>query len=193
MRYPGITFAVLMLLAVAPSTAFARQEQASSSTAGAVATNGTAEAGATGAPTIDPDALGINIERIQRAVGRVPAIRPESTRPVFRIQVFSRKPTIDDILGPDWRKGPTPMGAMSHQEFLNLVTPEAVRGYAAFDNKQAITVAATSFALQWALQKAVDKLKDAKTERAKQAAQKEVAEALAALKKARLEAGLPDK
>ena len=193
MRYPGITFAVLILLAVTPTNAFARQDQASSSTTGAVATNGAAEAGAAAAPTVDPDALGINIERIQRAVGRVPAIRPDSTRPVFRIQVFSRKPTIDDILGPDWRKGPTPMGAMTHQEFLNLVTPEAVRGYAAFDNKQAVTVAATSFALKWALQKAVDKLQEAKTDRAKEAARKEVAEALMALKKARVEAGLPDK
>ena len=55
---------------------------------------------------------------------------------MFRVQVFSRSPTIDDILGPDWRKGPTPLGAMTHQEFLNLVTPTDVRGYAAFDNKQ---------------------------------------------------------
>jgi hypothetical protein len=142
---------------------------------------------------INPDALPVDIRRIQKALARDPVIRPESVRPVFRVQVFSRRPTIDDILGPNWRQGPTPLGAMSHREFLDLVTPTDVQGYAAFDNKQALTVAATSFALQWAVTKAMDKLKDAITERQKENARKEVQEALAALKKARLEAGLPDK
>ena len=142
---------------------------------------------------INPDALPVSISRIQKALSRAPVIRPESVRPVFRVQVFSRSPTIDDILGPNWRQGPTPLGAMTHQEFLDLVTPNDVKGYAAFDNKQAVTVAATSFALQWAAMKAIDKLKEAITERQKEAARKEVQEALAALKRARLEAGLPDK
>jgi hypothetical protein len=141
---------------------------------------------------IDPNTLPVNISKIQRALSRPPAIRPETTRPVFRVQVFSRSPTIDDILGPDWRKGPTPLGAMTHQEFLDLVTPNDVKGYAAFDNKQGLMVAATSFALKWAVTKALQKLDEAKTERQKAAARKEVDEALAALKKARREAGLPD-
>jgi hypothetical protein len=142
---------------------------------------------------VDADALPVNFAKIRKAVARPAAIRPDSGRPVFRVQVFSRSPTIDDILGPDWKKGPTPLGAMSHQEFLNLVTPKDVQGYAAFDNKQAMTVAATSFALQWAVQKAMKKLDDARTERQKEAARREVDEALAALRKARREAGLPDK
>ncbi len=146
------------------------------------------------APTpINPDALPVSFSRIQKALSRAPVIRPESVRPVFRVQVFSRSPTIDDILGPNWRQGPTPLGAMTHQEFLDLVTPNDVKGYAAFDNKQAAVVAATSFALKWAVTTAMKKLDEAITERQKEAARKEVAEALAALKKARLEAGLPDK
>jgi hypothetical protein len=82
---------------------------------------------------------------------------------------------------------------MTHQDFLDLVTPKDVQGYAAFSNKQGMVVAATSIALQWALQKALDKFKDARNERAKEAAQKEVQDALDALRKARREAGLPDK
>ena len=65
--------------------------------------------------------------------------------------------------------------------------------YAAFDNKQAFTVAATSLALQWALQKAIKKYNDAKEERAREAARREVEEALAELRRARRAAGLPDK
>jgi hypothetical protein len=173
---------MLMLLAASVSAAAAQQKEDAPA-----ASSGSSETG------IDPDALPVSISRIQKALSRPAAIRPENARPVFRVQVFSRSPTIDDILGPDWRKGPTPLGAMTHQEFLNLVTPTDVQGYAAFDNKQALVVAATSFALQWAVTKAMQKLDEARTERQKAAARKEVDEALAALKKARREAGLPDK
>jgi hypothetical protein len=172
---------VVLLLAMPPASAFAQE--------------GPAEPAASAADVtpVDADALPINLTKIKKAVSRPAAIRPDSTRPVFRVQVFSRNPTIDDILGPDWRKGPTPAGAMTHQEFLDLVTPTDVKGYAAYDNKQALMVAATSFTLKWAVQQALGKLDEAKTERQKEAARKEVDEALAALRKARRDAGLPDK
>ena len=142
---------------------------------------------------LDPAALPVDINRIQRRLARTPLIRPEDARPVFRVEVFGRNPTIDEILGPNWRRGPVPASGMTHQEFLNMVTPRDVQGYAAFDNRQAMTVAATSFALQWALRQALRKLDDATTARQKEAARREVDEALAALQKARREAGLPQR
>jgi len=182
MRYLRRGLVILLLVSAGSTWAFAQQE-------------GPAQPAPPAADVepVDADALPVNLKKIQRAVSRPAAIKTESTRPVFRVQVFSRSPTIDDILGPDWRKGPTPLGAMSHQEFLDIVTPTAVKGYAAFDNKQALVVAATSFALKWAVQKALDKLDQAKTDRQKEAARKEVDEALAALRKARRDAGLPDR
>jgi hypothetical protein len=152
-------------------------------------------AGQNGSPAaaLDPAALPVNVERIQRALSKRPAIRLETNRPVFRVEVFAPKPTIVDILGPDYLKGPAPYGGMTHQEFLNMVTPKDVQGYAAFSNKQAVTVAMTSLALQWALQKAIKKFNDAKAERDREAARKEVEEALAELRRARRAAGLPDK
>jgi hypothetical protein len=82
---------------------------------------------------------------------------------------------------------------MTHQEFLNMVTPDEVRGYAAYNNAQAATVALTSFALQWGVKTAIKALQEAKTEREREAARKEVRDALEALRRARLEAGLPDR
>ena len=142
---------------------------------------------------VDADALPVSLSRIQRRLSRPPAIQPDASRSVFRVEVFGRKPSLDEILGPGWTKGPAPYGGMTHSEFLNLVTPKDVQGYAAFDNRQGMIVAATSIALQWAVKQAVQKLQDAKTSRQKEAAQKEVDDALAALRKARREAGLPDK
>ena len=123
---------------------------------------------------MDPDALGISLDRIQKAVTRPQGIKLTENRKVYRVEVFGNNPTIVDILGPDYLKGPVPYSGMTHQEFLNMVTPKDVQGYAAFSNAQGMVVAATSIALQWALQKALDKYKDASNERAKAAATREV-------------------
>lgn len=153
-----------------------------------------------GARPINPDALPVDIEKIQRELGRQPAIvlgrgdvGEDSGLPTFRVQVEAKAPSIYEILGPNYLRGPVPAGAMTHQEFLNMVTPDEVRGYAAFTNGQAATVAITSLAMQWALKTALEKWQDASNERAKAEARKEVQEALEALRKARLEAGLVDK
>jgi hypothetical protein len=146
-------------------------------------------------PRLDATVLPVDLDRIQRALANTPKVQfdPKSDRPVFRVQVFGEKPTIDDILGPDWAKGPVPYGGMTHQEFLDLVTPEDVKGYAAFSNKEGMTVAATSALLQWTLQKAIRKYNETTDQRAREAARKEVLDALNALEEARAKAGLPRK
>lgn len=198
MRYFQFTLVLLAILLGPPHDVSAQQvpaaseEEQQNGSPADTAEPDTAEAGANPTVTVNPDALPINIDRIQRRLSRPPAIRPETTRQVFRVEVFGRSPTIDEILGPNWRRGPVPASAMTHQEFLNIVTPKDVQGFAAFDNRQAMMVAATSFALQWALRQAVQKLDDARSERQKEAAQREVEAALAALRKARRDAGLPD-
>ena len=146
------------------------------------------------APKVKAEDLPVDIDRIQRALANTPKLRfDKDDRPVFRIEVFGEKPTIDDILGPDWAKGPVPYGGMTHQEFLDMVTPKDVQGYAAFSNKEGAVVAATSFLLQWTLQKAIAKYRNSQDERARAAARQEVLDALKALEDARAKAGLPRK
>lgn len=154
------------------------------------------------APTqpVDSDQLPVSLDKIQRQLARAPLIkldvpsRPQSTDlPLFRVEIEGQRLTIEEILGPDFLRGPVPYGGMTHQEFLNMVTPTDVQGYAAFSNKEAATVAVTAFALQWALKTAIREFQEAKDERAREAARKEVQEALEALRKARRDAGLPDK
>jgi hypothetical protein len=137
--------------------------------------------------------LPVSLSKIKKGISRPAAIKPQETRPVFRVEVIANKPSIVDILGPDYLIGPVPYGGMTHAEFLNMVTPDEFRGYAMFNNREAMTVAATSVALQWALMKAVDKLQEARTERAKEAARREVLEAMNELEEARRKAGLPKK
>lgn len=138
---------------------------------------------------VDPDDLPVSLDRIQKALAKTPILRfDERDRPVFRVQVFGERPTIEDILGPDFSKGPVPHGSLTHDEFLKMVTPEDVQGYAAFSNKEGMTVAATSFLLQWTLQKAIQKFGETRDERARAAARQEVLQALEALEQARIAA-----
>ena len=139
-----------------------------------------------------------SLERIQNKLMRDPAIKldkqpAEGALPTFRVQVDAPALTIDQIVGPDFLRGPMPAVGMTHQEFLDLVTPKDVRGYAAFTNEQGITVALTSTALQWALRNALEEWRGAKDEQAQEAARKEIQDALAALRKARRDGGLPAK
>lgn len=139
-----------------------------------------------GAAKVNPDDLPVSLDRIQRALANTPRlVFDEKDRPVFRVQVFGEKPTIEDILGPDWANGPVKHGSMTHQEFLKMVTPEDVQGYAAFSNGEGATVAASSLLLQWTLQKALHKYRETKDEREREAARQEVLQALEALEKAR--------
>ena len=144
-------------------------------------------------PADTPIDLPVSLPKIRDRLSRPAAIKPQENRPVFRVEVIAKKPTIFDILGPDYLIGPVPYGGMTHQEFLNMVTPVEYRGYSMFTNAEGLTIAATSLALQWAYLKAVDKLTKAHTERAKEAARKEVLEAMNALEEARKKAGLPKK
>jgi len=137
--------------------------------------------------------LPVSLARIQKGLAKPQTVRLNPDRQVFRVEIFGQKPTIEDILGKDFLKGPVPYGGMTHQEFLSMVTPKDVQGMAAFSNKQGIIVAATSVALQWALQAAIHKYDEAKDNRAKEAARKEVQDALDALRRARRAAGLEDK
>jgi hypothetical protein len=142
-------------------------------------------------PPVSVDDLPVSLDRIQRGVAQPPAIRLQLDRPVFRTEVIGRWPTIEELLGPDFARGRANYGGMTHQEFLNMVTPKDVQGAAAFSNAEAMTVFGTSFALQWVLQRALQRYRDARTEREIEAAKREVDEALRELDRARRKAGLP--
>ena len=137
--------------------------------------------------------LPVSLDRIQRALASPPAIELKEQNPVFRLEIFGRKPTIEEILGERFWIGPTPYGGMTHQEYLNMVTPELARPYAGFTGGHLLAQAALTLAEQWALKQAIRKFRGALNDREREAARKEVMEALTALEKARRDAGLSPK
>lgn len=135
----------------------------------------------------------MSLDRIQRALSAPPKIELKEQSPVFRLEVFGRKPTLEDILGEKFWIGPTPYGGMTHSDYLNMVTPELARPYAGFTGGHLVAQSVLTLAQTWALKQAIKKFQNAMSSREKEAARKEVMEALVALEKARRDAGLPAK
>ena len=97
------------------------------------------------------------------------------------------------MLGERFWIGPTPYGGMTHQDFLNMVTPKLAQPYAGFTGGHLVAQALLTLSEQWALKEAIKKFRSALNNREREAARKEVMEALEALEKARRDAGLPPK
>ena len=140
-----------------------------------------------------PGDLPVSLDRIQRALAAPPAIQLKEENPVFRLEVFGRKPTLEDLLGERFWIGPTPYGGMTHQDYLDMVTPKLAQPYAGFTGGHLVAQALLTLSEQWALKQAIKKFKSAINNREREAARKEVMDALAALEKARREAGLSAK
>lgn len=135
---------------------------------------------------VAPVDLPVDLARIRRALAETPKLRfDESQRPVFRVEIFGKSPTIEEIIGSDWSTAPLPYGTLTHQEFLKMVTPSDLQGYGGLTNSEGATIAATSFLLQWTLQKAIRTYNDTQDASKREAARKEVLEALKALEEAR--------
>jgi hypothetical protein len=134
--------------------------------------------------------LPVSLERIERALASPPPVEFKEKHPVFRVEIYGRKPSLEDLLGEKFWVGPAPYGGMTHQEFMTMSTPRELQPYAGFTGKYLVAETALTLAEQWALKQAIHKFKDAKTEHERAGARKEVLDALADLEKARKAAGL---
>ena len=135
--------------------------------------------------------LPVSLDRIQRALAAPPPLELKEQHPIFRLEVFGRKPTLEDLLGEKFWFGPTPYGGMTHREFMDMVTPKEAQPFGSVTGKYLVADVALSLAEQWALKTAIKKFQTAKSENEREAARKEVLDALADLEKARRESGLP--
>ena len=129
--------------------------------------------------------LPVSIGRIQRALAGPAPIQLREEHPVFRLEIFGRAQTIEDILGEKFWLGPAPYGGMTHAEFMDMVTPQLNKSYAGFTGKYLVATAALTLMEQWAVKSAIKHFRDAKTERERAAASKEVLDAMTALERAK--------
>jgi hypothetical protein len=138
-------------------------------------------------PAVNVDALPLSLDRIAEQLEKPPALRLDSMRPTFRVQIFGQRPRwlgdIDWLGAADGRK--PPVGAPWHDQFLNMVTPPEARGFGAFEGTDLLQVMATSVAQGLAAETVASAIKTAIRERRERQAKEEVDAAIAAWKKER--------
>jgi hypothetical protein len=131
------------------------------------------------APTIDAAEL----DKIKEALAQSPPLNLDGRQLRFYVLVYAKQPRFADFVGKfDLKNGPVPRAGMTHQDFLNLVTPKELYassgGITPFESLQ---FAITNWAAQAIIKRGLQEIRDARSEREVQAIRERIDKELAAL------------
>ena len=107
------------------------------------------------------------LSRIRQSLNQPSGLRLDERQLRFYLEIIARRPTFAEYAkGYDFINGPTKRGnPMSHQEFVQMVTPKEMYSQAGITATEQIQMAITNWIGQSLIRRALDELKDAKSER----------------------------
>jgi hypothetical protein len=130
------------------------------------------------APEVRP-----NLDRIRQAISRDPTIKLEDYRLRFYVEIVAKWPTFQEYVGKsDLRNGPTPYGGMTHQDFLNHVTPRNLYGSAVIKAHELLQFSIVNWLGQSLAKKAIESFRNARDESELRAIRARIEQELAALR-----------
>jgi hypothetical protein len=142
----------------------------------------------------DGDIDEATLERVRRELARPDTLRRvvgDDGRVVFRVEVEGQLPRFSEFIGKDQPLvGTSPWGAMTHGDFLSMVTPPQAQPYGAFTGGDLLQVLATSLASAFAITgavKAVEAVRGEVRERRSKAAEEEVQQVVAEVERRQAE------
>jgi len=88
-----------------------------------------------------------DLDRIKKSLSNPPILRLDDNRLKFYIQILAKQPQWSEwVKGYDFMNGPTKRGnPMSHQEFLNMVTPKEMYGSGGISAPEMLTMALVNY------------------------------------------------
>jgi hypothetical protein len=124
------------------------------------------------------------LERIKAQLNRATVLKLDDNQLRFYVEVVAKQPSIADVIGSyDLMNGPTRRGApMTHQEFLNMVTPQEFYGSQGIKSIELLQFALTNWLGQQIIKKAIEDIRNATSEREVQEIRARIDRELAALK-----------
>jgi hypothetical protein len=130
-----------------------------------------------------PDALAPNLGRIRDALARPPGVNLDVDQLRYYLRVVEKTPTFADyVKGYDFMNGPTKGGdPMSHQEFVNMVTPKELHSSAGITAVESLQFAITNWLGQALIKKALTDIQQAQSDREVEAIRARITQELAAL------------
>ena len=108
-----------------------------------------------------------DLSRIRKALDSSPSLRIDDNQLRFYVQILARERSFADyVKGYDLRNGPTKGGnPMTHQEFLNMVTPREFYSSGGITAWEQLQFAVTNWLGQSLVKKAIEDLQQAKDAR----------------------------
>ena len=133
-------------------------------------------------PTASPSTT--DLERVKAQLQRPPTLKFDEDPLRFYVEVVAKQPSIADLIGTyDLINGATKGGAvMTHQEFLNMVTPRDFYGSGGIKSYELLQFALTNWLGQQVIKRAIEDIRNARTEREVQEIRQRIDRELAALK-----------
>jgi hypothetical protein len=122
-------------------------------------------------PATASDVPAEQVDRVRRALQNKPLVDLNSEQLRFYIQIIGRQPMTfaDYAKGSDLMHAPTRRGnPMSHQEFLNLVTPREIHSSGGITPSELLQFALTNWLGQTLVRRGLEEIKEARTEKEKQ-------------------------
>lgn len=120
----------------------------------------------TGATQSDePVRLPVDLTRMKSALDRTPTMKLDDAQIRFYLEIVARQPSFKDFIGSyDFINGPVRNSQMTHQEFLDMVTPKLLHSSAGFTATETLQVALVNWAAQSVIKKAYNAIKNARNE-----------------------------
>jgi hypothetical protein len=128
-----------------------------------------------------------DLSRIRQALSQPPAITLDAQQLRYYLEIIARQQTFANyVKGYDFINGPTKRGdPMTHQEFLNMVTPKEMYSSAGITATDMLQVAVTNWLGKALISKALEDLQHAKSDREAQEIRDRITRELDALDAAR--------
>jgi len=139
---------------------------------------------ATPTPTPTPP-MPDNLDRIRAGVQRPSLINTTPGQFHIYVDILGKPPTFQELTKDyDWLNGPTGQvrNAMSHQEFLGMVTPKEMAGSGGVSAGEILTMAAVNYVGQLLITKGVKAIADGRKDKKLTAIQAQIDRELAALR-----------
>lgn len=143
-----------------------------------------APAGATAAADAGGPITQADLDRIREALATSPTLKLDPNQLRYYVRIVARYQTFSEFSkGYDFINGPTRRGnPMTHQEFLDMVTPKELHSSGGITAMETLQFAFTNWLGQTLVKKAIEDLRNAKDEREVQAIRDRIERELASLR-----------
>jgi hypothetical protein len=179
---PSAAAVALTLLVSGPPALASAAAKQNPPPAGAALLQPRANTSQSQAPPASPASEAHDLNKIKSALSAPSPLKLGEDQLRFYVRVIARQPRFADFIeGYDLKYGPVAGAPMTHQEFLNMVTPRELYGSGGITASDLLQFSITNWLAQAIIRKGIDAIRDARSDAEIRAIRQRIDRELAAL------------